>query len=79
MGLEPHDKRFLRIVIEKFNGGPVGVNTLAAALNEDRRVLEDIYEPYLMKLGFLNRTSAGRVITPAAYEHLGLKNEAKLL
>jgi len=79
IGLEPQDKRFLKTVVEKFNGGPVGVSTLAAALNEDRRVLEDIYEPYLMKIGFLNRTSMGRVVTTAAYEHLGLKNEAKLL
>lgn len=79
MGLEPHDKRFLKTIVEKFNGGPVGVTTLAAALNEDRRVLEDIYEPYLMKLGFLNRTPMGRVVTMAAYEHLGLKNETNLL
>lgn len=79
IGLEPHDRRFLQIIIDKFNGGPVGVNTLAAALNEDRRILEDIYEPYLMKIGFLNRTPMGRVVTPAAYEYLGLKNEAKLL
>lgn len=79
MGLEPHDKRFLKTIVEKFNGGPVGVTTLAAALNEDRRVLEDIYEPYLMKLGFLNRTPMGRVVTPEAYEHLRLKNETKLL
>ena len=72
MGLEPSDRRLLEIIIKKFNGGPVGINTLAAALNDDQGSIEDIYEPYLMTIGFLLRTSAGRVATVAAYKHLGL-------
>lgn len=72
MGLEPADRRLLEIIIKKFNGGPVGINTLAAALNDDQGSIEDIYEPYLMSIGFLLRTSAGRITTPAAYKHLGL-------
>ena len=79
LGLEPHDRRLLMTIIEKFNGGPVGINTLAAALSEDRGVIEDIFEPYLMTLGFLQRSSAGRVVLPAAYRHLGLKDRGELL
>lgn len=79
MGLEPSDRRLLLTVIEKFNGGPVGINTIAAALSEDRGVIEDIYEPYLMKLGFLQRSSAGRVVLPAAYRHLKMKDRGELL
>ncbi len=79
MGLEPHDRKLLEAIIYKFNGGPVGLNTLAASLSEDRGVIEDIYEPYLMKLGFIQRTSAGRVVLPVAYEHLGLKRPGELL
>ncbi len=73
MGLEPQDRRLLKIIIDKFNGGPVGLNTLAAALNEDKGVVEDIFEPYLMSIGFLQRSSAGRLVMPAAYEHLKTK------
>ena len=80
LGLEPHDRRLLDIIIKKFNGGPVGVNTLAAALNDERGNIEDIYEPYLMRLGLLSRTSSGRMATEAAYKHLGIKPpEATLL
>ena len=78
-GLEPHDRRLLEIIIEKFSGGPVGVQTIAAALNDDRGVIEDVYEPYLMSLGFLQRTPGGRIVLPAAYEHLGLKRRGELL
>jgi Holliday junction DNA helicase RuvB len=78
-GLEPQDRRLLTIIIEKFNGGPVGINTLAAALSEDRGVIEDIYEPYLMTLGFLQRSSAGRIVLPAAYRHLKIKDAGELL
>ncbi len=78
-GLEPQDRKLLNMIIEKFNGGPVGVGTLSAALNEDKGVIEDIYEPYLMTLGFLKRTSAGRVVLPAAYAHLGYKRPGELL
>jgi Holliday junction DNA helicase RuvB len=78
-GLEPQDRRLLMMIIEKFNGGPVGANTLAAALSEDRGVIEDIYEPYLMTLGFLQRSSAGRIVLPAAYKHLKIKDSGELL
>lgn len=77
-GLEPQDRRLLETIIEKFDGGPVGINTLAAALGEERGVIEDIYEPYLMSLGFLQRTSAGRVVLPPAYQHLGRKGKGEL-
>lgn len=70
-GLEPTDRRLLETIITKFSGGPVGIGTLAAALTEERSVIEEIYEPYLMSVGFLRRTSAGRMATDAAYAHLG--------
>lgn len=79
LGLEPHDRKLLDTIIYKFNGGPVGLNTLAASLSEDRGVIEDIYEPYLMKLGFIQRTPGGRIVLPVAYEHLGLKRPGELL
>jgi Holliday junction DNA helicase RuvB len=79
MGLEPQDRRLLLTIIEKFNGGPVGINTLAAALSEDRGAIEDIYEPYLMMLGFLQRSSSGRIVLPAAYRHLKIKGRDELL
>ena len=72
LGLEEVDRKLLRLIAEKFYGGPVGLNAMAAALNDDRGTIEDVYEPYLMSIGFLLRTPAGRVLTPAAYEHLGL-------
>lgn len=78
-GLEPQDRKLLEVIITKFNGGPVGINTLSAALSEERGVIEDIYEPYLMTLGFLQRTSAGRVALPPAYAHLGVKKPGELL
>jgi Holliday junction DNA helicase RuvB len=78
LGLEPQDRKLLTTIIEKFRGGPVGINTLAAALSEDKGAIEDIYEPYLMTLGFLQRSSAGRVVLPAAYKHLGIKNPEEL-
>jgi Holliday junction DNA helicase RuvB len=79
MGLEPQDRRLLMMIIEKFNGGPVGINTIAAALSEDRGVVEEIYEPYLLTLGFLQRSSAGRIVLPAAYRHLKIKDKGELL
>jgi holliday junction DNA helicase RuvB len=78
-GLEPSDRRLLELIIHKFNGGPVGLNTLAAALNEERGVIEEIYEPYLMTLGFLQRTPAGRTALPAAYEHFRMKRKGEIL
>jgi len=73
LGLEEYDRRLLGTIINKFKGGPVGVGTIAAALSEDRGTIEDIYEPYLMKIGLLQRTPAGRMATEAAYKHLGLQ------
>ena len=73
LGLEPHDRRLLEVIIKKFKGGPVGAATLAAALSDERGNIEDIYEPYLMSIGFLARTPAGRMVTEAAYHHLGIK------
>ncbi len=72
-GLEPTDRRLLRIIIEKFNGGPVGINTLAAASHEEIDTIQDVHEPYLLQLGFLDRTPRGRVATKLAYQHLGFK------
>jgi len=70
LGLEAFDRRILEIIIKKFRGGPVGINAFAAALNEDRDAIEEIYEPYLIKLGFLQRTPKGRVVTKEAKTHL---------
>jgi len=71
-GLTAEDRRYLLTIIEKFDGGPVGVETLCAAVSEERDTLEDVYEPYLLKAGFIERTPRGRVATRRAYEHLGL-------
>ncbi len=71
LGLDHVDRKILRFIIEKFQGGPVGLNTIAAAVAEEQETLEDIYEPFLLQLGFLSRTPRGRVVTPAAYRHLG--------
>lgn len=70
MGLEPTDRHILQVLIEKFNGGPVGVQTLAAAISEETQTIEDVYEPYLLQLGFIERTPRGRKATRAAYSHL---------
>jgi Holliday junction DNA helicase RuvB len=72
LGLDETDLRILRCIIEKFGGGPVGLDTIAAAINEDSATVEDVYEPYLLQLAFIKRTSRGRVAMPAAYEHLGM-------
>jgi Holliday junction DNA helicase RuvB len=71
-GFDEVDRRLLRTIIEKFDGGPVGVASLAAALSEERDALEDIYEPFLIQIGFLDRTPRGRVATSKAYEYFGL-------
>ena len=71
-GLDEIDRKLLTTIIEKFNGGPVGVGTISAAISEEKEAIEEIYEPYLIQIGFLNRTPRGRVATPAAYHHLGL-------
>lgn len=71
-GLEPMDRKILEIIIVKFNGGPVGIQSIAAAASEDTDALEEVYEPYLMQLGLLERTSRGRVATERAYAHMGM-------
>jgi len=75
LGLEPSDRHFLKTIIEKFDGGPVGLNTIAAAISEEVKTIEEVYEPYLLQIGFLTRTTRGRVITENAYHHLGIKRE----
>ncbi len=70
VGLDRTDRKILLTIIEKFDGGPVGLNTIAAATAEETETIEDIYEPYLMQIGFLDRTNRGRVVTPNAYSHL---------
>ena len=72
LGLDNNDRAILNALIQKFSGGPVGLDTLAAALGEDAGTLEDVYEPYLLMNGFLNRTPRGRVATESAYRHLGI-------
>lgn len=72
LGLDKTDRRLLRTMIRFYNGGPVGLETIAAAIGEESITIEDVYEPYLMQIGFLSRTPRGRCVTPAAYLHLGL-------
>lgn len=72
LGLDDIDRRILSTIIEKYGGGPVGVETIAAAISEDADTIMDVYEPYLLQLGFLARTPRGRTATPSAYEHLGI-------
>jgi len=73
IGLDAVDKRMITTIIDVFNGGPVGLDTLAATISEDANTIEDVYEPYLLQLGFLNRTPRGRVVTRLAYEHFGFR------
>jgi Holliday junction DNA helicase RuvB len=72
-GLDELDRKFLRTIIDYYDGGPVGIESIAATLNEEVDTLADVVEPYLLKMGFLTRTPKGRKITKRAYEHLGLK------
>ena len=72
MGLDHTDRRMLDSMIKKFGGGPVGIDTLAAAISEENDTIEDVYEPYLLQLGFINRTPRGRMVTRAGYEHMGI-------
>ncbi len=74
IGLDKIDRKLLFSIIEKFNGGPVGLDTLAAIISEDPLTIEDVYEPYLLQLGFIERTPRGRIATKFAYEHLGIKS-----
>lgn len=72
MGLDPVDQKFMLTILEKFSGGPVGIDNLASAIGEDRDTLEDVVEPFLIQQGFVQRTTRGRIATPAAYRHFGL-------
>ena len=72
LGLDSGDKRMLRTVIEHYGGGPVGLDTLAATIGEESDTIEDVYEPYLMQIGFIHRTPRGRVVTKRAYDHFGI-------
>src|SRR6056297_3127385 len=76
-GLDSIDHKLLRVIIEKFDGGPVGLNTLAAAISEETETIEDVYEPYLLQMGFIQRTPRGRVATSSAYSHLDIENKSK--
>jgi Holliday junction DNA helicase RuvB len=79
IGLTGADRDILKAIINKFGGGPVGLNTIAAALSEEQATIEEVYEPYLIQLGLLERTPRGRIATDKAYAHLGVKGAAKLL
>ena len=83
LGLDDVDRRVLKTIIEKYNGGPVGLNTIAASISEEQDTIMDVVEPYLLQLGFLDRTPQGRVATKSAYEHLGYtytgEGQARLL
>ena len=72
MGLDNNDRTMLLTLIQKFNGGPVGLETIAASIGEDAGTIEDVYEPYLLMNGLINRTPRGRMATELAYHHLGL-------
>ena len=78
LGLDDFDRKMLETIIKNYGGGPVGLDTLAAALGEESVTIEDVYEPYLMQLGFLSRTARGRCVTKLAYEHLGLPFDVKV-
>ncbi|MFH0988144.1 MAG: Holliday junction branch migration DNA helicase RuvB [Parcubacteria group bacterium] len=78
LGLDQTDRKILGAIIDKFDGGPVGLNTLSAAVAEDMDAIEDVYEPFLLRLGFINRTNRGRMVTDAGYKHLG-KEKKRLL
>jgi Holliday junction DNA helicase RuvB len=75
MGLDLVDRNVLLAMIEKFGGGPVGLDTLAVSINEDAETIEDVYEPYLIQLGYINRTPRGRVVTPLGYAHFGISRQ----
>lgn len=77
LGLDLIDRHLLTAMIKNYNGGPVGLETIAAAIGEEAITIEDVYEPYLMQLGFLSRTPRGRVVTPAGYAHLGFDNDTQ--
>ena len=75
LGLDHTDRKLLTVIIEKFSGGPVGLDTLAAAISEESETIEDVYEPYLLQIGFISRTPRGRMVTPLVYQHLKIKTK----
>ena len=75
IGLDSLDRRMILSIIEKFGGGPVGLDTLAASIGEESNTIEDVYEPYLLQLGFINRTPRGRTVTELAFRHFGIQRE----
>lgn len=75
LGLDDVDVRYLKGIIERFNGGPVGIEAIASSISEEVMTLEDVYEPYLLQLGFINRTPRGRIVTEKAYKHLNIKQK----
>lgn len=77
LGLDDTDHNLLKAIIERFNGGPVGIEAIASSIGEEQTTIEDVYEPYLLQTGLLKRTSRGRVVTEKAYEHLGIQKESK--
>jgi Holliday junction DNA helicase RuvB len=77
LGLDEIDRKVMKTIIEKFDGGPVGLDTIAASISEESDTIEGVYEPYLLQLGFLDRTPRGRVATRLAYEHLGIAYKKK--
>ncbi len=77
LGLDWIDRKILEVIIEKFNGGPVGLNAIAAATGEEMATIEDVYEPYLMQVGFLDRSPRGRLVTDIAYKHLKRKQKSQ--
>ena len=75
LGLDETDYNLLKSIIQKFNGGPVGIEAIASSIGEEQTTIEDVYEPYLLQLGLLKRTSRGRVVTEKAYEHLKINHQ----
>ena len=78
LGLDDTDYHLLKAIIEKFNGGPVGIEAIASSIGEEQSTIEDVYEPYLLQIGFINRTPRGRIVTQKAYDHLHLLKEQRL-
>ena len=78
LGLDETDYNLLKAIIEKFNGGPVGIDAIASSIGEEVTTIEDVYEPYLLQNGFLKRTSRGRIVTDKAYEHLKINHQNRL-
>ncbi len=79
IGLDDTDYHLLKSIIEKFNGGPVGIEAIASSIGEEQTTIEDVYEPYLLQIGFLKRTSRGRIVTEKAYHHLGIPHQENML